>query len=160
MSEVVLKEGTEPPTPDPGYITIFADSATGNLRYKKDTGAVGDFVGQSDPEFKTLIVEIPSNSENISFFFTDVAITVSKINVVLTGTTPSLTWALNHSQNRNDQTPNQVYSTTTTSEDTGDTITSGFGDATIPANSHVWFTTSGKSGVVNSVSITVQFNED
>lgn len=160
MSEVVLHKGTEPPTPDPGYITIFADQATGNLRYKKENGSVGDFIGQSDPELKAITVEIPGTAENISFFFTEVALTAYKVNVVLKGTAPSLTWSLRHGTDRSAAGSELITGgTVTTNTTTGETITV-FDDPTIVANSHIWFTTTAKSGVVDSVSLTFYYNED
>ena len=160
MSEVILQKGSEPATPPTGKITMFADSGTGNIRYKKDTGVVGDFIGQNDPELKAITVEIPSTSENISFFFTEVAITVYKIAVILVGTTPSLKWSIRHGTDRSAAGAEVITDGTTTTATTSAEVITTFNDPTIIANSHIWFTTTEKSGVVDSVSLTLYYNED
>ena len=155
-----MNKGTEPPTPQAGYITIYADSGTGILRYKKSDGTVHDLVGQNDPELKAITVELPGVSDNISFFDTDVAITIYKVRAVLKGTTPSLTWSLRHGTDRSAAGAELITGgTVITNTTTGQEITS-FDDPTIVANSHLWLTFSAKSGVVDSFSLTIYYNED
>lgn len=160
MSSVVLVEGSIPATPATGRIIIFCDQADGLIKYKMDDGTVGQFIGQKDAESKTVTIELPLSGEDISLFFTDVAITVTKMRAICVGTTPSVTWTVRHGADRS-AAGNEVVTggTTTTDTTTGSDITS-FDDATIPANSHVWLETTAKSGTVDSFTLTIFYNED
>lgn len=110
---------------------------------------------------KSITVESPTSSEDISIFYTDVAITVTKMTAVLVGSsTPSVTWTVRHSTDRSAAGNEVVTSgTTTTSVSTGSVVTS-FNDATIPADSFVWLETTAKSGTVGQISITIEYTED
>ena len=160
MSDIILVLGAEPPTPAAGDVSIYADLATGLLRYKKSNGNTYDLVGQDDPELKSITVEAPTTSEDISFFHTEDAITIYKMRAVVVGTTPSLDWTIRHGTDRS-AAGNEVVSggSTTTSQSSGDTITS-FDDATIEANSFIWLETTARSGTVNSFMLTVYYTED
>lgn len=110
---------------------------------------------------KSISVQSPTSTENATVFFTDVAITITKMACVLRGSaTPSVTWSVRHSTDRS-ATGNEVVTsgTTTTSTTTGSVVTS-FNDATIPANSFVWFTTTAKSGTVDEISLTAIYTKD
>lgn len=160
MSQIILTEDVAPPTPNTGKITIYPKT-DGLLYMKDDTGSESPLVGQKDAESKSITVEAPTNSEDISFFFTNVAITVTKMNAVLVGSsTPSITWTIRHGTDRS-ATGSEVVTggTVTTSTTSGSDVTS-FDDATIAADSHVWLETTAKSGTVDSVAITIFFDED
>jgi len=111
---------------------------------------------------KSLSVESPTNSEDISIFYTDVAITITKMVAVLKGSaSPSVTWSIIHAADRSSLVFNEVVTsgTTTTNTTTGHSVTS-FNDATIPANSFIWLKTSARSGTVTEISITIEYTED
>ena len=106
-------------------------------------------------------IEDPSASEDISWFFTNQAITLTEIRAVLTGSsTPSVTWTIRHSTDRS-ATGNEVVTsgTTTTSTTSGSDVTA-FNDATIPADSFVWIETTAQSGTVTSIHFTTYFTVD
>lgn len=110
---------------------------------------------------KGITVEAPTAAEDLSMFFTPVAITVTKIVAVLVGSaTPSVTWTLRHSTDRS-AAGNEVVTggTATTSVSTGSVVTS-FDDATIPADSFVWLETTAQSGTVGQVTVTAIYTED
>lgn len=107
---------------------------------------------------KTLTVENPGGAEAITMFFVDDAITVEKIKCVLTGTMPLVTWGLNHATSRT-ASGTSIVTGTTTDVTTGSTVTS-FADATVPADSFVWFVTTATSGTIDSLSLTVQYTQD
>lgn len=107
---------------------------------------------------KTLTVLNPGGAESITMFFADDAITVEKIKCVLTGTIPSVTWGLNHATSRTGS-ATSIVTGTTTDVTTGSTVTS-FADATVPADSHIWFVTTATSGTIDSLSLTVQYTQD
>lgn len=103
----------------------------------------------------------PTSSDSSAIFFTNVAITVTEMEAVLVGvSTPSVRWTILHDADRS-ATGNEVVTggTTTTSITTGSIVTS-FNDATIPANSWVWFETRAKSGTVAELLVTIQYDED
>lgn len=110
---------------------------------------------------KSITIESPTSSEDISMFFTSEAMTISKMACVLTGSsTPSVTWTVRHSTDRS-AVGNEVVTsgTTTTSTTTGSIVTS-FNDATVPANSFVWIETSASSGVVDTINLTIIYDAD
>jgi hypothetical protein len=141
-------------------LVVYA-KADSNLYTKTDTGAEVQVTGTKDAESKSIIIENPNSTENLSFFFTDVAITVSKLRPILVGSaTPSVTWTIRHDVDRS-AVGNEVVTggTVTTDTTTGsDVIT--FNDETIPANSHVWIETTAQSGTVGSIIITLFYDED
>lgn len=111
-------------------------------------------------QLKSLVVEDPTSSENITFFFTDRAITIAQVNDVVQGTTPSLTWNIRHATTRNSGSPNDLFSAnrTTTSESGAETTT--FADATIPAGSWVWLISSAESGTTDEFAVTIHYTVD
>ena len=120
-----------------------------------------DFAEQADVFFfKTITIESPTNAEDIGLWFTDVAITVTQMNAVCVGSSPSVTWTVRHHTDRSNA-GNEVKTsgTTTTSTTTGSEVTS-FNDATIPADSHVWFETTAKSGTVTTFTLTIKYTLD
>ncbi len=110
---------------------------------------------------KTITVEDPTDSEDISFFFTNRAVTVTEIRAVLVGSsTPSVTWTVRHGTDRSAAGAEVVTSgTTTTSVSSGSDVTS-FNDATIVADSFVWLETTAQSGTVDEIQITIVYTED
>lgn len=108
--------------------------------------------------YKTITVENPTGEESVTMFFVDEAITVEKIKCVLTGTSPSVTWGVNHATSRTGS-ATSIVTGTTTDVTTGSTVTS-FADATVPANSFIWFTTTATSGTINTLSLTVKYTQD
>lgn len=110
---------------------------------------------------KSITIESPSASEDISMFFTNKAITITEMRAVLTGSsTPSVTWTVRHASDRSAAGAEVVTSgTTTTSTTSGDDVTT-FNDADIPADSHVWVETTAQSGTVDSLAITIFYTID
>lgn len=109
---------------------------------------------------KGICVLSPTNAEDDSMFFTDVAITITKMVAVCTGSSPSVTWTVRHHTDRSNAGNEVVTSgTTTTSTTTGSVVTS-FNDATIPANSFVWLETTAKSGTVDSINVVLKYTYD
>lgn len=109
---------------------------------------------------KEITIESPTISEDTTFFYTPVAITITSLTVVVRGTTPSCTPDIRHHTSRDNaglaliNTPSAV-----TSESTGSTITT-FDDATIPANSFVFIEMDAVSGTVNECFISITYTED
>ncbi len=106
---------------------------------------------------KTLHVEFPNDSEDATFFFTNTAIALSELRIVLVGdTSPSVTWEFFHATTRS-AAGTSIKSGTTTSTTSGDDLTT-FTDGTIPADSFVWLETSAQAGNVYEMTATAVYN--
>jgi len=116
--------------------------------------------GDLNSRSKSIIVEGADNSEDLSFFFTDIPLTVIKIRAVLVGIIPSVTWTLRHGTDRSAIGTELILAGTTTTEVTTGVDVTIFNWPNIPANSHVWFETTAKSGTVESLILTLFYNED
>ncbi len=134
------------------------EAALDSKNYIRKNGAWNELINS---ESKSIGVENPTAIEDISYFFTDVAITLTKMRAILVGSsTPSVTWTIRHGTDRSGAGAEVVTGgTVTTDVTTGSDITS-FNDATIVANSHVWLETTAKSGNVDSINISLFFDED
>ena len=110
---------------------------------------------------KAITIESPTSTEDFSIFFTDYAITVTKIVAVLVGSaTPSVTWTVRHGTDRSAAGAEVVTSGTTTTSTTSGSVVTTFNDATIVADSFIWLETTAKSGTVNSINITILYTQD
>jgi hypothetical protein len=131
----------------------FTTSAEGKLS-GIETGAE-----VNDVQTKSITIETPTASEDISFFYAPVAITISEMVGVITGST-SVTWTLRHSTDRSAAGNEVVTSGSTTSSTTTGDIVTVFNDATIPANSFIWLETTALSGTPTSFHLSVEFTDD
>ena len=112
------------------------------------------------PFNKAITVESPTGAEDITLWYTDDAITVTRLSAVCVGSTPSLTWTVRHGSDRS-AAGNEVVTggTTTTSTTTGSQVTS-FNDATVAAASWLWLETTATSGTVAECNVTIEFTRD
>ena len=160
-------------------ISIISPNTTvdGNLKLKDSlydgtdsTGTSGQILSSKgstvewvdkDSQSKSISIESPSASEDISLFYTDRAITIVKLVSVLRGSaTPTVSWTLRYSSSRSDTgTAIITAGTSTTSTTTGNTVTT-FNNASIPANNFIWLETTAKSGTVDEINITTIFTLD
>ncbi len=109
---------------------------------------------------KSITVEDPTASEDIMFFYTEDAITISLMTAVMLGSTPSSTWTIRHGTDRNGTGAEVVTGgTTTTNTTTGEDVTS-FNDATVVADSFLWLVTTAESGTTDELHITVYYRQD
>jgi hypothetical protein len=114
-----------------------------------------------DSESKSIIVENPTGSEDLSFFFTDVPITITQIRAVLVGSGgPSVTWTIRHDTDRSAAGVEVVTGGTVTTDGTVGSDITTFDDPTIAADSHIWLETTAQAGTVNQIIITVFYDED
>ena len=127
--------------------------ASGIKGEKGDTGT-GAPVSLS----KTLTLQEPTASDDITVFRTDVAITVQEVIACSTGSSPSTTYQLKHHTDRSNAGNALTTSAATTSTTTGDTAS--LSDVTIPANSWVWFETTAASGTDVYLSVDIRYTED
>lgn len=145
----------------------IADGSVSNTEFQYLNGVTSAIQTQlsakletTTPFVKAITLESPTSSEDITLFFTDDAITITQLNAVSVGTSPSLTYTIRHGTDRS-ATGNEVVTSgsTTTSTTTGDEVTS-FNDATIPAGSWVWLETTAQSGTITNTNVTVEYTRD
>jgi hypothetical protein len=156
MKRLIFKKEdlTQLPTPELGYITLGV-SSDGGLSTITDSGTISSI---ATTHTKTILIEQPTSSENISIFKTDVAITVKEVTTVSTGTTPSTTYQIKHSSDRSASGNNLTTSTSTTSKTTGDFATLSV--VNIPANTWVWIVTTAASGTDVSLTVDIKYTID
>jgi hypothetical protein len=109
---------------------------------------------------KSITIEDPAADEDISMFFTTVAITVTQITAVIVGST-SVSFDIEHGTSRATPTGTGVIGTDEVADSTTTgNITTSFTDATIPADSFVWLTTSALNGTPTELNVTIEYTED
>lgn len=115
------------------------------------------------PQTKSITVENPTASENIVMFYTDVAITVSNIYASIVGSGTSVTIDPQFKNYRDGTGATNVdilnSATAITSKTTAQNLT-GFNDATIPANSYIVLITTGLSGTITELHLTIKYTID
>ena len=137
------------------------DSESHEFALDKLTMAIQDRDKNTAQKSKSATLENPTDSEDVTLFFTPVALAVSEIRAVLRGaSTPSITWTLRYGPDRNAAGTEIITGgTTTTSITTGDDITV-MDSASIPADSYVWLETTAQSGTVQGLHITIRYTEE
>lgn len=154
-----VNEITTPSTPSSGTGFYYFGDGDSKPRAKADDGTV--YVLTRPSLVKGLTIESPSASENIGMWKTPVAITVSSLEAVLVGSaSPSVTFQISFGSDRTSGTNVYTSGRTVTSTTTGSTFNSSFNDATIPAGSFIWVTTSAVSGTVTQIELTINYTED
>lgn len=109
---------------------------------------------------KNINLEFPvTASENFGLIETPVAITITSVKVVLMGSSPSVTYNLAFGTDRTSGTNVFTAGQTVTSTTTGTTASSGFNDATVPAGSFIWLTTSASTNITQ-FQIRITYTED
>lgn len=108
----------------------------------------------------TIVVDSPTDAENIGILWTEEAITITRIVAVLRGSdTPSVTWSVRYNTDRSDTGAEVVTGgTTTTSTTTGSNVTS-FNSAEINSENFIWLTTSAQSGTVGQLQVTIIYTK-
>lgn len=152
----------------------MANMATGNLlgRTAAGTGVpevlapaairallnVEDGADLNDQQTKSLTIELPSAAEDLTIFYTPVAITVTEV-VSLVMSATSVTWRVRHDPDRSAAGNLLANLATETSTTTG-TVSTTFLDQTIPGGSFVWFETTAVVGTPSQFFLSIQFTED
>ena len=107
---------------------------------------------------KGLTIRFPTDSENMTLFYTDVSITMLEIKGVVKGTTPSMRIEIVHTTDVSLSGTSIVLPVDVTNTTTGQVLS--LNDATIPAESWVVFKTSVKSGTVDEICINMSYDID
>ena len=111
---------------------------------------------------KNLTLENPTATEDFGWFETSVAITVTEVKSVLTGSaSPSVTISgIIHDTDRDAVGNNVISSGVEIVSTTVGHIPALAGDVTIPAGSFVWMETLAQAGTVNTIFIKLTYTED
>jgi hypothetical protein len=156
MKRLIFKKEdlSQLPLPEAGYLTLGV-SIGGLISTITDSGTISSI---ATTHTKTIVIDKPKSTENISIFKTDVAITVQEVTTVSVGTTPSTTYQIKHSSDRSSSGSNLTTSGTTTSTTTGDVATLSV--VNIPANTWVWIVTTAASGTDVSLTVDIKYTID
>ncbi len=144
-----------------GKVTLTPASAAGTptLTFPTTSGTFA-LTSQLPVQTKTMVIENPSTSENKRIMYTDVAITITKVADAVLGTSPSVTYQINFASTRDSGSPTALFSSDRTVTSTSGTTTTTFNDATIPAGSYIWVTTSANGGTVTDFETTIIYTQD
>lgn len=106
---------------------------------------------------KSISMDNPTSSEDVAMLFTAEEITLSRIDAILRGSgSPSVTFSIKFGPDRTTGTEVKVGGIIVTSTTVG-LSTTVLDNATVPANSWVWITTSAKSGTVTELHVSLTY---
>jgi hypothetical protein len=155
----MIKAATASPPANPKVGWDWLDTDTG-LVYtwtgfewaELDSGAVIGITAT-----KTVTIEAPTASENITFFYTTEALTIASVRTVVKGSSPSVTYSIKSAADRSSGSPTtHVNASVANNTTTGATAT--IADTVIPSGRWVWLETSALSGTVDSINFTMSFS--
>lgn len=135
-----------------GYVGVDTTSGTFNFY----NGSVERAL--SPVRTASITIVDPDNTVDATIFRTNFALTISEIEVILLGTTPSVTWTLKHATDRS-AVGTTIDSNTSTNSTTGDVHTV-LSDSTVPADSFIWLEISATSGTVDEINVSFDFTYD
>jgi hypothetical protein len=136
------------------------DLATKNYVDTQDVTISGHLQTQiTNAASKTLVLEVPTDFEDVFVFFTDVAIIIQSLIPTLLGTTGSdLDWTMRHDPTRDGTGTEIVTGGSTTTLVTSETPITVFNNPSIPADSFIWVETTGLTNVPTEFTITIIYD--
>lgn len=143
-------------SPTASDLLIIEDVADSNNKKKSTLASIKNTVAPILT--KTLTLEAPTASDDITIFKTDRAITVQEVVAVNVGTSPSTTYQLKYNAARNNAGTALTTSASTTSVVGGNVAT--LSNASIPADNWVWLETSAASGTDVFLTVDIRYTED
>lgn len=154
---IELNDVSAPGTPAAGVGRLFLNSD--NLKVTDDNGATYT-VTELQP--KSISIQSPTASENVTLFYTTRAITVTEVRGVMLGASQSITLVVNYGSSRATADGTIVASNTFDSGDSG-YQTTGFAftlnTTSIPAGSYIWLTSSATSGTINELNVSLTYRQ-
>lgn len=157
---------------------LFADSITvttstvdtlrfgdGTYQITKATGGGGGGSGTDSIFKRSLLIILPEEGEEYTWFIKDVDFTIDSIRAVITVTagSPSIDFTIRFAKDRGDAGTEVVTGGTTIDTGVGDDEglrVSSFNDATIPADNWVWVELSNQTANAASLNITIYCHND
>jgi hypothetical protein len=101
---------------------------------------------------KSLSISAPGAAENLTLWKTPHAITVTGVDRVMQGSSPSVTYAIHYGAARGTSDGTIVASNAATT-----TGSATLNTASIPSGSYIWLTTSATSGTVDEFHLTINY---
>jgi hypothetical protein len=108
---------------------------------------------------KAVSFQSPTSSENVSLWYTPVALTITQVGESIRGTSPSVTYNIRYAATRDAASPTAVFASDRAVTSASGTTVSTFANASIPAGSWIWITTSATSGTVNDFNATIIYKQ-
>lgn len=134
--------------------TVAGSTSTGG-RYD-NTGGAGP-PGPAGPMGpKAMSLQLPVVGDEVTMFYAKDALTLTQMEAVVRGTTPSVTWTLLYAPTRSAAGTPVVTAGTVTTSTTGQVITA-LNNPNIPVNNWVWMKATATSGVVLEMGLTLHF---
>ncbi len=156
-----LAEIAAPSTPGAATSVIYVKSD--GLFYGKDDAGVETKLSNTLSgltQSKGVTLESPGSAENFGLWKTQVDITITSINAVVIGSSPSVTINIAFGSDITSLTNVFSSGTAITNTTTGQTINSGFNDATIPAGSWIRLKSTASSGTITQIEVTINYTQD
>lgn len=97
----------------------------------------------------------PKANDNFTLFRTDAETTISSVNALVIGASPSVTYEIRYALNRASAGTLAIAPATTTNTTTGSAAT--VQNQPIPANAYVWLVITAVSGTVGELNVTIAF---
>ena len=110
-----------------------------------------------DMNIKGITVEEPTDSEDITLWYTDRDIMIDAMIAVVRGSTPSVTWTVRHGTDRSATGTEVLTSGTTTTSATTGSIVTAFTVPHVPRTSFIWLETTAQSGTVDELHLTIHY---
>lgn len=160
-SVIIVGAGNVAATTASQTITVSGSTASGT--FSESLTISGSPVLTGTMTTKSIIVENPNDTEDLTFFFTDKELTTARMQAVLviSGVSPSVTWTIRFDSDRDAiGTEVVVGGTETTSIGNGSEITS-FNNPTISGDSWVWLetTATGSTAALNLLNVSMILHE-
>jgi hypothetical protein len=114
-------------------------TAGSNISITNGTGSIT--IAATIPRSKSVCILSPTNTDSLTLFYTDTAITLSKVAVALRGSSPSVTYSIYYDQDRSSGSPTTVLSSTANTGNSATTtgqITTLSSNNTPLASSFIW----------------------
>jgi hypothetical protein len=119
----------------------------------------GDQAYHSALMSKAVSFQAPTASENVTLWYTPVALTITEVAESAQGTSPSVTYNIRYASTRNAGSPTNVFSSNRTVTTSAGTSVTSFANASIPAGSWIWIVTSATSGTVSDFNATIIYRQ-
>jgi hypothetical protein len=142
-----LKVLTVPSGSTSNQVLVY-NTSNGQVERKTDSGSGSN-------QSKAISVPEPTATDDITLFFTDAALTISSVVVVLRGTSPSITFSLSSGGDRTTVTTNNVNGQTVTNTTTGTSVT--IANTAVSANNFIWLRITAVSGTVTEAHFTINY---
>tara|TARA_R110002096_G_scaffold289124_1_gene483353 strand:- start:2821 stop:6261 length:3441 start_codon:yes stop_codon:yes gene_type:complete len=108
---------------------------------------------------KSITVPDPTSSEDLTMLFADAAYTITRMNAVVIGTSPSVTWTVRKNSDRSAAGTEVVTGGTVTTSITTGSDVSTFNSATISHGDWIWLETTATGGTVTQLHLTIHMQQ-